>query len=196
LLRASLEIAAEEEASGLAFLGSERWVLSRLRQADFQQVNRVITLCNRGKWKIREGPSDLKVRLATRADSDDVLAVDRAAFAPMWWYSRAVFARALSLAYCFDVAYMDDACVGYQLSTFRGGRGHIVRLAVHPLWQHRGIGGRLLSEALQSLDEAGAHSITVNTQEDNRASLQLYDRFNFRRVGKPWEVWFRSLEPK
>jgi ribosomal protein S18 acetylase RimI-like enzyme len=85
-------------------------------------------------------------------------------------------------------------CVGYQFSTLRHGRGHIVRLATHPHWQRQGIGGRLLDETLLALERAGAEQRTVNTQENNLASLQLYRRFNFDRVGKPWSVWFKSLE--
>jgi hypothetical protein len=46
---------------------------------------------------------------------------------------------------------------------------------------------------MRDLDEAQAEVVTVNTQEDNTASLQLY-RSSFDRVGKPWTVWFRSLE--
>jgi ribosomal protein S18 acetylase RimI-like enzyme len=111
----------------------------------------------------------------------------------MWWYSREIFNRAMGMAVCFDLAYLDSECVGYQFCTLRNGRGHIVRLATHPRWQRRGIGGRLLSAALTALDHAEAEQITVNTQEDNLVSLQLYHRFNFDRVGKPWAVWYRSL---
>jgi ribosomal-protein-alanine N-acetyltransferase len=193
LLAASAQAVLAQGGTGLAFLGDEGWILSRLKQDDFQQVNRVVTLQCRGNWSIHHGPPGLQVRAATNADIDDILAVDHAAFTPMWWYSCEILGRALNLALCFDVAYLDDKCVGYQFSTLRNGRGHIVRLATHPHWQRRGIGGRLLSEALAALERSGAKQITVNTQEDNLTSLQLYHHFNFDRVGKSWRVWFRSL---
>ena len=168
--------------------------MTRLIKAGFGKVSSVVTLRSRGSWPVRLGPPDLRVRTATAADVDSILAVDHAAFEPLWWYGRDILKRALDLAYSFKVAYMRDECVGYQLSTLQNNRGHIVRLAVHPRWQRQGIGGRLLNEAMRDLDEAQAEVVTVNTQEDNTASLQLYYRSSFDRVGKPWTVWFRSLE--
>jgi GNAT superfamily N-acetyltransferase len=193
LLVASAQAVLQQGCTGLAFLGNEGWILSKLRQADFHQVNQVVTLRHRGQWPMHHGPPNLQVRAATPADIDTILDVDHTAFTPMWWYSRDALQRALNLAYCCDVAYLEGDCVGYQLSTLRNGRGHIVRLAIHPRWQRRGIGGRLLGGAMTALDSAGAQSVTVNTQEDNPASLQLYRRFSFEPVGVPWAVWFRSL---
>jgi ribosomal protein S18 acetylase RimI-like enzyme len=193
LLDASARVVLEEGGEGLAFLGNEGWILSKLKQTGFEQVNQVVTLRHRGQWLVRNGPSNLRVQAATATDIDAILVVDQAAFKPMWWYDRAVLHRALNLACSFDVAYLDGKCVGYQLSTLRNGRGHIVRLAAHPQWQHQGIGGRLLSGAMKALDDAGAHTVTVNTQEDNLASHQLYSRFSFEPVGTPWAVWRRSL---
>jgi ribosomal protein S18 acetylase RimI-like enzyme len=194
LLDASVQHVLEQGGAGIAFLGSEAWMLSQLRQQGFRQVNRVITLRHRGPWFMYQGPPDLQVRSATPADLDAVLALDQVAFAPLWWYSRKVLNRALQTAFCFDVAYLEDHCVGYQLSTLQNRRGHIVRLATHPDWLRRGIGGRLLCTAIKALDDAGAQSVTVNTQEDNEASHQLYGRFSFERVGQPWAVWLKSLK--
>jgi ribosomal-protein-alanine N-acetyltransferase len=193
LLEASVQAVLAQGLTGLAMLGGEGWIPSQLKSTGFQRVNQVVTLRHRGTWPMHFGPPDLKVRVATPADMNAVLAVDHAAFEPMWWYGREVLHRALNVALCFSVAYLDGECVGYQFSTLRDGRGHIVRLATHPHRQRRGIGGRLLSEAMLALGQAGAEPITVNTQQDNLASLQLYRRFSFDRAGKLWAVWFRSL---
>jgi ribosomal-protein-alanine N-acetyltransferase len=193
LIEASAQAVSEQGGSGIAFLGNEGWLLAKLKHTGFQQVNQVVTLRHRGHWPTQFGPSSLQVRAATAADIDAILTVDHAAFEPMWWYDREALLRAMNLASYFDVAYLDAECVGYQLSTLRNGRGHIVRLAAHPRWQRRGIGGRLLSGVMRTLENAGAHTVTVNTQEDNLASHQLYQRFSFEPVGTPWPVWFRSL---
>ncbi len=128
---------------------------------------------------------------ANLADLDAILEVDHAAFTELWWYDRAILQHALGQGF-FSVAYQRGACVGYQFCTLRQGRGHIVRLATHPQWRRQGIGRRLLSEALTSLEHAGAQSITVNTQQDNDASLRLYRRFAFQRTRTCWDVWFSA----
>jgi ribosomal-protein-alanine N-acetyltransferase len=194
LLLASVESIREQGGTGLAFLGDDGWVTSELRQADFQKVNQVVTLRWRGPRRVANGPPGLRVRAATASDIDAILAVDRAAFSPLWWYDRDVLRRALNLACCFDVAYQEDECVGYQLSTLRNKRAHIVRLATHPRWQKMGIAGRLLDTAIRTLEDAGAESVTVNTQQDNQVSLHMYQRYAFQRIGRPCSVWFRSVE--
>jgi ribosomal protein S18 acetylase RimI-like enzyme len=194
LLNASAAVVVEQGCTGLAFLGDEGWISSKLRQAGFARVNRVITLRRFGAWPLQLGPPDLLVEPASLSDIDPILHVDHAAFAPMWWYDRDILVRALDLAHSYRVAYLNGECAGYQLSTLNQRRGHIVRLAVQPRLQRQGIGGRLLSDAMQSFEAAQAEVVTVNTQEDNLNSLRLYSRFSFERVGKPWTVWFRSME--
>lgn len=194
LLVASIESIKERGGTGLTFLGDDGWITSELRGAGFQKINQVVTLRWMGSYRPDNGPSDLTVRAAEDSDIDAILAVDQAAFTPLWWYDRDVLRRALSLAYCFDVAYRGDDCVGYQLSTLRNKRGHIVRLATHPRWQKKGIAGRLLGTAIRTLEDAGAASVTVNTQQNNQVSLHLYHRYAFQRIGQPSAVWFRSVE--
>ena len=193
LLQASVQAAQVYGSTGIAFLGNESWILSKLNQGGFRQVNQVITLRCRGSWLACRGPSGLQVQKAAASDIPPILAVDHAAFAPMWRYSREMLDRAMNVALSFDVAYLDGKVVGYQLGTLRHGRGHIVRLAVHPRWHRQGIAARLLSEAMTAFDKSRAESVTVNTQEDNLASLELYRRFSFHPVGNPWAVWFQSL---
>jgi ribosomal-protein-alanine N-acetyltransferase len=194
LIAASIRNARTQGSTGLAFLGDQHWIVSYLEQAGFQRVNQVVTLRQHGSWKMHPGAADLHVRTATLADIDAVHAVDHAAFPPLWWYSRKVLKRAIDFAYSASVACLQTECVGYQISTLRQARGHIVRLAVYPKWQQHGIGEQLVGAALEELEEARARIITVNTQADNGESLRLYDRLGFERAGQPWGVWFRSLE--
>ena len=193
LLAATAQAVVAQGGVSLALLGGKDWVLPELRSANFRRVNQVVTLRHRGSWPAYSGPPGLCARAATADDLDAILAVDHAAFTALWKYNREVLRRALDMGFCFDVAYLDGECVGYQLCTLRQGRGHIVRLAAHPRWQRQGIGGRLLNEALVALQQAGVGTVTVNTQQDNEVSLQLYRRFSFERTHTSWDVWFRSL---
>lgn len=192
LLKATAQAVLDAGSIELAFLGDDRWIVSRLQPWGFEKVKQVITLRQRGRWSVQHGPPQLQIRQATAADLCDVTQLDHAAFPPLWWYSHKVLRRALDASYCFHVAYLQGQCVGYQFSTLRQGHAHIVRLAADPQWRQRGIGAQLLSEALLTFDQA--HSVTLNTQQDNLASLRLYQRFNFKRVGKPRPVWLKPFK--
>ena len=193
LLKATVQAVQDAGNTGLAFLGDDGWIVSQLQPLGFEKVKQVITLRQRGRWSVQHGPPQLQIRQATAADLCDVTQLDHAAFPPLWWYSHKVLQRALDVSYCFHVAYLQGQCVGYQFSTLVQGHAHIVRLATHPRWSQRGIGAQLLSEALLTFQ---AHSVTLNTQQDNLASLRLYQRFNFKRVGRPWSVWLKPLKPE
>jgi ribosomal protein S18 acetylase RimI-like enzyme len=192
LLEASLQATMAQACSALAALGAQNWLLTPIQRLGFRQVNRVVTLRLNRPWQFQTGPAALRVRPATGADLPGIAAVDRAAFEPLWWYSLQMLERGLDLAHCFHAVLVGSECVGYQFSTLRNGRGHIVRLAVHPRWQGQGIGARLLGEALTALRRAGAEEITVNTQENNWPSLKLYRTFGFDPTGDSWTVWLRS----
>jgi ribosomal-protein-alanine N-acetyltransferase len=85
------------------------------------------------------------------------------------------------------VAVAAQEPVGYcYCSVEEGEHGHLIRMAVHPTWQGRGIGTRLLSEALLFFRQAGVRHVTLNTQEENEGAQRLYCKFGVRLVG--WEA--------
>jgi ribosomal-protein-alanine N-acetyltransferase len=74
-----------------------------------------------------------------------------------------------------------------------GEESQIIRLAVHPDYQRQGIGRLLLNDALAYCQAAGVMRVGINTQESNEASLQLYEQFGFRRVGRRIPLLARTL---
>ena len=60
--------------------------------------------------------------------------------------------------------------------------GYLVRIAVHNRAQGRGVGVRLLAEAVEYFARAGVTRILLNTQEDNVRAHRLYEWFGFDRV--------------
>jgi len=58
------------------------------------------------------------------------------------------------------------------------------RLAVNPKWQKQGIGGRILDYAENYAVDNGYTSIRLDTYSGNPRALRLYERHQYRRVGK------------
>jgi ribosomal protein S18 acetylase RimI-like enzyme len=83
--------------------------------------------------------------------------------------------------------------VGYAISDVLGDAGFIVRLAVRPDAQGRGVGSQLLTDALDYCRASGAAVVRLNTQESNLASHHLYQRFGFQRSGRRVPVLVRKV---
>jgi ribosomal protein S18 acetylase RimI-like enzyme len=58
--------------------------------------------------------------------------------------------------------------------------GEIRRLRVHPEYRRRGIGSRLIEEALRWCEERSYLKITLDTYMDRDAALKLFQKFHFR----------------
>jgi ribosomal-protein-alanine N-acetyltransferase len=74
-----------------------------------------------------------------------------------------------------------------------GQHAHLTRLAVDPANQGHGIGAQLLHQAIIDVLGRGATRITLNTQEYNLRSQQLYERFGFVNTGYRMPVMWQDL---
>ena len=126
------------------------------------------------------------LRRARRRDRPAVLAVDDAAFPTFWRLDEAGLDDALGATPSarFRVAHpvgRPDDVVGYAVTGRAGARGYLQRLAVAPAAQRAGVGTALVADALRWLRRWGGREVLVNTQEDNRAAVALYEQLGFRR---------------
>ena len=72
----------------------------------------------------------------------------------------------------------EDAC-GFLIYTCVLDEASVDNLAVHPDQQGRGIGGSLLSTALDAMAGAGAERCLLEVRESNLAALSLYRNNGF-----------------
>ena len=139
-------------------------------------------------WASREADG-VRIRKMTEADLPAIVAVDGVSFDPLWHNSMDTLGRALSQSLFATVAEDARGVVGYQITTGSSGRAHLARLAVHPSVQGRGVGGALLGNLFAGLAQIGYFKVTVNTQNDNETSLNLYQRMGFIRTGESYPVY-------
>lgn len=84
------------------------------------------------------------------------------------------------------------AISGFVLSRLAADSAEILTIAVVPKARRRGIGGALLAYHLATLAAAGAKSLFLEVEAENRAALALYRRFDFREVGER-QAYYRKL---
>jgi ribosomal protein S18 acetylase RimI-like enzyme len=184
LLPPSIESLRAQGATALTYVGSEEWLITPLQDHGFVVDNVVVAYTKSDGAVPSRGNQEVLVRPAQPGDFPVLVALDQAAFDPLWQNTAEVFRDILANYPYFVVAELDGVVVGYQFSNLIGDEGYLARVAVHPHYQGRGIGVRLLAEAIDVFKRERASVITLNTQQDNRASQRLYRWFGFRLVGE------------
>jgi ribosomal-protein-alanine N-acetyltransferase len=160
-----------------------------LSRAGFEEVFQVVVLVwdiARATWP--ESKSDLEVREMQPEDLQRVYEIDLSAFSLIWRNSMSQQRAAYQEAFSATVIEKEGKVVAYQVSTTNPHGGHLARLAVDPEYQKQGYATRLLADLLESFQEQGIVEVTVNTQSDNQASLDLYQKFGFHRLEETFPV--------
>ena len=83
----------------------------------------------------------------------------------------------------YYVARVDGEVVGYAGLMVVADDGHVTTLAVHPDWQRRTIGTRLLLALAGEALRRGATSLTLEVRMGNEPAQTLYRRFGFVPAG-------------
>ncbi|MEX2375180.1 MAG: ribosomal protein S18-alanine N-acetyltransferase [Dehalococcoidia bacterium] len=81
-------------------------------------------------------------------------------------------------------AASNETIVGFMGVWYMVDQLHLVTIAVHPEYQGRGIGQRLLLECLRFGYEAELNEVVLEVRESNRRARALYEAFGFRRAGE------------
>ncbi len=181
-------------AQKLFYIGEERWLLRGLYAAGFHLQGTIILLQKTDFAIPRMGNREVTMRPATRQDVDSLLAVDEAAFVPPWQITGETFLRYLNRCPFFTVAELRGRVVGYACAYLIGYHGHLSRIAVHPRYSGRGIGTRLLAEAIRFFQREEVFGITLNTQADNHQARRLYEHFGFQLMGRDAWVLVRDIQ--
>lgn len=154
-------------------------------RAGFELLQEVITYELTGRATPVE-PSH--VLSFTQVSGDDLaglrqlLGLDHAAFPWLWRNSAAEFTTYLRTSgVTVYVGYDGDDPVAYVGVTAFRGWGHLDRIAVDPRRQGRGIGLATLQFAISTLAANGARRFALSTQDDNKRSQRMYERFGFQR---------------
>jgi [ribosomal protein S18]-alanine N-acetyltransferase len=173
----------------VAAIAMQPWFQKVLADGNFENRQNIVML----EWQVQPWISSkeegVRIRRMTEADIPAVTRVDHAAFEPLWHNSLDTLQRAFSQALTATVAENKEGIIGYQLATGHGQRAHLARLAVHPSLQGRGVGRALLSDLFAYLTHIGSTRLSVNTQSDNKVSLQLYKNMGFNRTGEEYPVY-------
>ncbi len=165
------------------------WFGDLLRSRGFYSQQEIVIL----EWdnvlpQANPRAAPVRIHAMELQDLPDVTDVDNRAFAPLWQNSFESLRLAYKQSAYATVAELNGKTVGYQVSTVTGYNAHLARLAVYPEQQGKSIGYWLVYDLLKHFSDHNIYRITVNTQDNNQASLALYQKLGFWLTGERYQV--------
>ncbi len=184
------QLRIKSEVKWVAAIPLQTWFSRLLIKEKFELTHDILML----SWDGAALPAPTKqpsihIRPMTLDDIDKVTQIDSDSFSPLWQISNEYLRIAYYQANIATVAEFEGKVSGFQISTATSVGGHLARLAVSPNLQGRGIAYALLHDLVHQFKRRGALSITVNTQENNLASLSLYKKAGFVFTGEKYPVY-------
>lgn len=194
LWRGAVRLLAQQVES-VHVLVIQPWIEALLRGWRFVQTDAVINLMRQWQPLPPTDSGGVQIRGLRLGDSARVLAVDHAAFPPMWRMRDIELREAGQRACCYKLASYQGRVIGYQLTMHYANSLHLARLATHPDYQRHGIARQLLCDMLHYAEQHRIPSVTVNTQHSNHASQRLYERLGFVSTENDLPVYSISFAP-
>jgi ribosomal protein S18 acetylase RimI-like enzyme len=180
----------EDQKPHLVALALHDWFEEILINNHFISLQKIIVLEWAGKLPTEIPLStEISIRKMVKEDLPVVRNLDNIAFEPLWNNSIESLTLAFDQSSSSEVAMKDNHIIGYQISTAIPFNGHLARLAVDPAYQGQNIGYNLVYNMLLEYKKLGIWRVTVNTQDNNLASLSLYDKIGFRKTGEVFPVY-------
>lgn len=193
LLEPSIDI-LKKLHSNLYSVALNDWYSRLLHETGFRRKQNIVILSwERSIPPALPLPPEILIRPMQPVDLDQVVEVDRQAFDRVWGISRISLEHAFMNASHASVAEEGETIVGYELSTANYFSAHLTRLAVAPSHKKVNIGHSLTRDMLAYFFNQGIQQITVNTQDDNTASIGLYKKLGFQLTGDSFPVYWLEL---
>lgn len=184
----------EHGISHLAVYGTALWLAPPLTRVGFERREWIVSLERHPRPVADLPPCPAVLRPVGGHDLAPLSALDHAVFESPYQLTSGELVEFMVTTGNFTLAEDPQmGLVGYACADVVGDTGQIIRLAVHPAARKQGIGSAMLNDALAYCQSNGAYRVTINTQESNTVSLNLYEQFGFRRVGRRVPLLVREV---
>lgn len=187
---ARAEIFASNPNAQVASIVMKQWMHALLVENGFEQhFNIVLLELHSENFSSSRIPQDINIRPMQEVDLFTVEQIDLQAFGAFWHNAFDSLQRARGQSFYSSVAEDEHGVIGYQISTGNPFGAHLARLAVRLEAQRRGVASALVYDLIQQAGALRSGRLSVNTQEDNHASLRLYEKLGFVRTGEYYPVF-------
>lgn len=123
-----------------------------------------------------------QIRLATKVDVDDVLAIECSSYPFPWKKNN--FLDCFHTNYEFWLLVCDQEIIGYGVLNVAAGEAHIMNICIKPPCQRGGLGLYLLNYLSGRAEMSGVDKLILEVRESNVFAYQLYVKMGFLEVGR------------
>lgn len=181
----------------VAAIPLQKWFRQLLSDHDFVHNHNVIALA----WDYAPGridtlppPKRFNIRRMTNHDLDQVHEVDSHSFGQLWRNASDSIRLAFQQALYATVIEDEENILGYQITTNTPYGAHLGRLATSQHFQNKGIGYALLHDLVKQLSTQRIPRISVNTQDHNTVSRNLYRKVGFFETDEAYPIFQYSFD--
>jgi len=135
--------------------------------------------------------AEVVIREMRMSDLPQILEIERLSFTTPWELSSFKYElehkySILKVAVLREASFGEERVVGYVCIRVIFDTAHILNLAVLPKLRRRGIGSRLLQNALEELKSSrpDIEFVILEVRESNIPAIRLYEKFGFNIIGK------------
>jgi ribosomal-protein-alanine N-acetyltransferase len=114
-------------------------------------------------------------------DLEAVLAVEEASYEFPW--TAAIFRDCLRVGYHCYVYEGAGGVIGHGIMSVGPGECHLLNVCVHPQYQRRGLGRRMVEHLLGDAARKGVSLALLEVRVSNQAAYRLYLQLGFDEVG-------------
>jgi ribosomal-protein-alanine N-acetyltransferase len=125
------------------------------------------------------------------ADISQVVALEQVSYTTAWprkafdyELEKNEFAHYFVLRTSLPVSQPGSGLIGLGGFWLLANEAHINTLAIHPDWRRMGLGAWLLLTLIEAAQALGASVATLEVRPANQAARSLYQKFEFREVGR------------
>jgi ribosomal-protein-alanine N-acetyltransferase len=123
------------------------------------------------------------LRPAEPRDVPAISAIEKGAF-PCPWPERALYGEIENDLATFKILSREGRVVGYYDLWICADEAHLLNVAVAARERRRGHGTTMLEDAIGEADRRGCRRVVLEVRPSNRAAVNLYEKFGFRKVAR------------
>lgn len=123
-----------------------------------------------------------QIREMRHTDLAQLLAMEEATQVAPW--TEAVFLRCQEAKYPGWVIEVDDQLIGFILISVSAGECHVLNLCVHPIFQGKKFGRKLMVTAMVWVKQRGVEIVYLEVRRSNLRAIWLYRKMNFKQIGE------------